>query len=356
MRRRFNRMGLKLASGPSHAMNCGFQMSPKKNPPSRKEIPKREGIQVADTPVIYAGIAFCMMVAGVGLFTFLSSIAPWFWESVPCEVLDFSVHDDPGLELPFSAEVSYRFEWEGRRRESSQVGVEGWKDARFPLEHMRKLSESPETVCYLPEGSPESAVLFRPQPKWGALYFIGFGVCMGCILYQAHRTRHLPKDEVMKRVLPPFALLVGLPGVLLTLTLSVPVWIELIQARGWTETPAGVVWSELRETRNRNSTNYRADVCYEYQIAGKTWRNNRVRTGFLPDTTLSAARGLQRSFPVGREILCYVDPTRPERAVLLKWPGWQLLLTLFPLPLLAIGLWVGREALRNRTAGIERLA
>lgn len=336
-------------------MTLGFQMSSKKRSPSRKAPSLHGGIQVAGAPVLYSAIAFCAVMAGAGLFSLLPSLSPWFWKPVPCEVLDIRVHDDSDLELPFSIGVRYRFQWHGSPRESSQVGIGGWKDARFPLEQMRKFSENPETVCYLPEGSPESAVLFRPQPKWGSVYFIGFGICMGCILFQADRTRHLPQNEVMRRVLPPFALLVGLPGVMLTLTLSVPVWIELIQVRGWNEKPAKVVWSELRETRNRNSTNYRADICYEYQMAGKTWRNNRIRTGFLPDTILSAARGLQRSFPAGREIRCYVDPIRPERAVLLKWPGWQLLLTLFPLPFLAIALWVGREALRKRTAGIERL-
>lgn len=330
-------------------------MSSNKTLFSRQKPSKRGGIQVAGAPLIYAGIAFCMMFAGVGLFSFLPSIAPWSWKSIPCEVLSFTVHDDPDLDLPFTAAVRYRFEWEGAFLESDEVGVDGWREARIPLEHMRMFSEAPETVCYLPEGTPESVVLFRPQPKWGGLYFIGFGVCMSWILFRLDRTRHLPQDEVVKQVLPPVALLFGLPGLLLTAGLSVPVWIELIQVRSWNETRGRVVWSELRSTHNHKSSNYRAEICYEYETAGRIWRNNGVRAGSLTDTTRSAAREVLRSFPVGREIRCYVDPARPERAVLLKWPGWQALLTMFPLPFLAIGLWIGREALRKRATAARSL-
>ena len=186
----------------------------------------------------------------------------------------------------------------------------------------------------------ENAVLFRPPPKWGNLFIIVFGVGVGWILFQANRTRNLPQQEVTKRVLPALALLFGLPGLLLVLNLSLPVWIESIEVLGWNETPARVVWSELRETRGTKSIKYHADICYEYQTAGQTWRNNRVRAGELTGPGYSAAVELERLFPVGQRTRCYVHPAHPERAVLLKWPGWALLSTLFPLPFLGVGWWL----------------
>ncbi|WP_345715648.1 DUF3592 domain-containing protein [Luteolibacter yonseiensis] len=323
-------------------------MSERRFVSSRKKIPKRGGVRVAGKPTVYAGILFCLIFAGAGLSGFLPSIAPWFWKSTPCEVLEFEIHDNPDEDPPFSAEARYRFDWNGKPHESGHVGIRGWKDARVPLELARKFSENPKTVCYLPDGSSESAVLLRPAPKWGSLFIIGFGASMAWLLFQGDRTRDLPEEEVMKRVLPPVALLFGIPGLLLFLNLSLPVWIESIAVLGWNETPAEIVWSELRVTHGTKSTSYRADVCYEYEAAGRTWRNNRVRAGETPESGRSAATEILRLFAVGRRTHCHVHPTRPERAVLLTSPGWVALFTLFPLPFLAIGLWTGWEALRMR--------
>ena len=116
-------------------------MSLKKSTQSRKKDSKRRSdIHVAAPWVIYAAMLFCGVFAGVGLFGFLPSVMPWFWRSVPCEVLDFEVHDDADAEWPFFMAARYRFEWNGEPRESRRIGIQGWKDARTPLELVGKFS------------------------------------------------------------------------------------------------------------------------------------------------------------------------------------------------------------------------
>lgn len=307
-----------------------------------------EGVYIAAPGVIYAAILFCLIFACVGAFTFVPSLVPWFWKALPCEVLRFEIEDHAKAKLPFSAQVLYRFEWQGTTHESTRVGIAGWKDAATPLTLAKRFSENRKTQCYLPDGFPENAVLFRPPPKWEGLFFVGFGVCMGWLLIQAHRSRDQPKRETAQRILPAVAVFFGTPGLAMTLGMSLPVWVESLEVRHWKKTPATVIWSEVRATRGDKSTNYRADICYEYQAAGKTWRNNRVRPGAASGSDNSSADGLASSYPAGLQTHCYVHPTRPERVVLLASPGWAVLLTLFPLPFLAVGMICVREAIRSR--------
>ncbi|MES2439093.1 MAG: DUF3592 domain-containing protein [Verrucomicrobiota bacterium] len=303
---------------------------------------------VAGPLVLYAGILFCLAFAAVGAHSVIRSLAPWFWKSVPCEVMRFEVEDHAHSALPFTASARYRFEWQGSLRESTRVGIEGWKNATPPLALARQFSEAPASRCYLPGGLPENAVLLRPPPRWTGLLFICFGACTGWILVQANRTRDLPQEEIARRILPAIALLFGGPGLAMTLGMSLPVWAESLQVLGWTDTPATVAWSVVRETRNSKSTHYRADICYEYRAAGKTWRNNSVRPGDVTGFFSSSAARLVASHPAGMRTRCHVHPTRPERALLLAGPGPAGLFTLFPLPFLAIGILCAGAAIRAR--------
>lgn len=315
----------------------------------QKHLPNgRECYYVAAPKVIYAAILFCLVFTGVGIFNFAPSLAPWFWKSVPCEVLEFRIDDDAEAKLPFTAKVRYRFEWRGSVHESTCVGIEGWKDAANPLELARRFGEARQTRCFLPDGLAENAVLLRPPPKWGGLAFVGFGTCVGWILIQANLSRNMPGTEVSRRILPVIALFFGTPGIVLTAGLSLPVWVESIQAVNWTETPATVVWSTVRTTRGSKSTNYSADICYEYRAAGKTWRNNRIRPGDASGFISSSARDLIAAYAPGFKTHCFVNPAQPDKAVLLASPGWAIFLTLFPLPFLAIGVFCAREAFRSR--------
>ncbi|HSP43161.1 MAG TPA: DUF3592 domain-containing protein [Luteolibacter sp.] len=146
-------------------------------------------------------------------------------------------------------------------------------------------------------------------------------------------------------------LLFGLPGVLLLCFFSVPVWLESIQARSWKETPATVVWSRIRQStsggKNRTTT-HRADVCYEYHAAGRTWRQNRMYPGNVRFHTSGGGREMVAAHPPGKPIRCFVDPANPERSVLIPEPGAMMLLTLFPVPFIAVPVIVLRVARKSR--------
>lgn len=297
---------------------------------------------------IYAALLFCAVFAVAGAVSVIGSLKPLLWTSVPCTILKFEAVDDPDADLPFTANARFQFEWNGTRHERRDLGIDGWKEARDPMQHWLGFQKHPGTVCYLPDGNPAKAVLFRPTAKWGGLAFVGFGLCVGFILIQAHRHRDAPGPELTQKILPAITVFFGGPGLILTLHLSLPVWLESIQVRSWKETPATVIWSETRTSSGaKHQTHYRADICYEYQAAGLIWRQNRIRPGNAQGSGLSAATQLVNHYPPGLKTFCRVDPKHPERALLESNPGWPLLLTFFPLPFLAVGILCLREMIRK---------
>jgi hypothetical protein len=305
---------------------------------------------VASPRVLLVAAAFLAIFGGVGAWSFIGSLHPLLWESIPCEVLAFHPTDDPKSDHPFAAEVKFRFRIGEKNYEGTQLGIAGWKDARKQLQEWQRFDLDGAATCYLPDGDPVNAVLYRPSPQTAGLAFVVFSGCIGWILYHAHRGRDLPTVELSAKVLPAVGILFGGAGLFMLLTLSLPVWIESFQVRSWQETPAKIIWSESRVNGQGSKQTRRADICYEYVAAGRTWRNNRLYPGKLSAANSGGTDTLIGKHPPGSTVTCRIDPRRPERAVLFASTGWSALLTLFPLPFLAVGGLVLKSLVRSRKA------
>lgn len=302
---------------------------------------------VAPPRILLLAAAFLTMFGGVGAWSFIRSLHPLLWKSAPCEVLVFNPTDDPKSIHPFGAEVRFRFESDGKQHEGNRLGIAGWKDARDQLGERRRFSLDGAATCYLPDGNPVNAVLYRPSPQTAGLAFVVFSGCFGWILYQAHRGRDLPTDALGAKVLPAVAILFGGAGLFMMFALSMPVWIETLQVRSWQEKPAKIVWSERRINNSGRNTTHTADICYSYEAAGKTWRNNGLYPGDLSAGNFGGSDSLIAAHPPGKIVTCRVNPERPERAVLFATPGWSVVWTLFPFPFLAVGGLVLKSIVRS---------
>lgn len=308
------------------------------------------GVYVAPARTLLIAALFLTVFGAYGGWHFLRSLEPLTWQSAPCKVVRFEIRDNADSKLPFEADTRFEFYRDGVRHTGTGLGIGGWKDSREAWTHALRFKEDPEASCYLPDGNPANAVLFRPPPAWGGLAFVGFSAGIGWILLMAHRRRDRVSMQLLRGVAPALVLLFGTPGVLLTAKLSLPVWVESLQARTWKPTTAKVVWSRLRTQDNRgrhHPTHYRADICYEYHAGGRIWRQNRVFPGNFSAGGSGTARQLSADHPAGKTITCLVDPDHPERSLLKPHPGWSLLFTLFPLPFLAVAVIILRQALRQ---------
>jgi hypothetical protein len=194
---------------------------------------------------------------------------------------------------------------------------------------------------------PRIPSCFVPSQNGGGLAFIGFGVCVGWILFQAHRTRGWPEKLIVRWILPACCLFFGTIGIFLLVGLSWPVWRCCILVRGWNEVPATVVWSRLKAEGGGRKRHDRADICHEYRIDGKTWRNNHLRPGDISGLGDSGEARLVSRYPPGLRTRCYVNSSNPARALLIMGVGWNILLTLFPLPFMAVGAMCAMACLRS---------
>ena len=99
--------------------------------------------------------------------------------------------------------------------------------------------------------------------------------------------------------------------------------------RSWVEVPAVIESVNLEESEGEDSTTYKISATYTYDYAGRTYSGNRVGIdeGFDnigPYHHRMYARLSQQE--VSKEsATCYVDPERPERAILDRNLRWGML-------------------------------
>ncbi len=273
----------------------------------------------------------------IGLVGFSRSLGPWLWKAVPCTLVEFKLTDEPLAKGPFSAAVRFEFEWRGQQVTGERLGRDGWKHSANPAAMAERFANNPKAFCYLPGSDPKEAVLLRPEPAWNYAVAIAVGGLFGWIILSAHRGRRLPPEQLSNSVLLPLSLMFGGAGFAMLIGLSLPLWSEAIQARGWHEAPATVAWAQLRTTRTSKGTSRSADICFQYHFAGASWRSSRSGPGHLP--LGGNASDVVSRHPPGTPTTCWVNPRHPAQAVLVREVGWYFLFTLFPLPFCAIS-WI----------------
>lgn len=295
--------------------------------------------EVAPRGFLFAAIAFSLLFASMGFYKIVESLLPWTWRSVDCVVMEYQLTDHADRDIPFAADVLFAFEWQGQTYRSKDLGIDGWVKADHGITFLRSLEDQNfRAKAYLPTGEPDRAVLLRPEPKWGGIAFMIFGLGVSWILLAGHRHRHAATAVVSRKIAPAVALLFGGCGIFLLANLSLPSWIGYARMQQWDEVPATIVWSKHRLKNRDQHTHHRADICYEYEHAGRTWRNNRLSPGVIHGGASSrAVRDLVQAFPAGMKTTCRIHPSDPAQSYLITDLSWQILFTLFPLPFLFVG-------------------
>lgn len=121
-------------------------------------------------------------------------------------------------------------------------------------------------------------------------------------------------------------------------------------ARNWEEVPCWIEHAELKSSRSsKGGTTYRTEARYRYRYAGRTYFSEEVGLMGGSDNIgtfqTQAHAELQAHAARKQPFRCYVNPHKPEQAVLYRDLRWGLLLltslfpTLFPLAGLATMGW-----------------
>ncbi len=128
-------------------------------------------------------------------------------------------------------------------------------------------------------------------------------------------------------------------SVLLWVLFSGPVW-DFVASRTWEETPAVVARCEVVEAKN--GAEFQLLLEYSYQFAGAAHTGRKVDIGVNegPETGSHAEMSeTAERYPVGKEMVCWVNPERPEEVVLDRSFPWMVVpIFLFVTPFGLIGL------------------
>lgn len=88
-------------------------------------------------------------------------------------------------------------------------------------------------------------------------------------------------------------------------------------SKNWPTVPGKVVISEVdRHRSEKGSTNYSANVVYDYQVEGTTYSAKRVSFGDSRSSNPAGARTIQNKYKLGTEVLVHYSPKDPSLAVL----------------------------------------
>ena len=132
-------------------------------------------------------------------------------------------------------------------------------------------------------------------------------------------------------------------------------WFDWLGARSWEPVQANLYSVELDQNSSSDGTTYRVRAEYEYFWRGERYVGNRVDlhpgADNLGDYHQRLYRRLDDSLRAGQPVTAWVDPDRPERAVLDRDMRWGRLAVgmIFPLVFGGIGLfflWAIRRGAR----------
>ena len=129
--------------------------------------------------------------------------------------------------------------------------------------------------------------------------------------------------------------------------------VSVFTAQNWEPTAAIILSSHVvtanssDEGSGKHGSTYSVYINYKYRFSGQDYEANRYN--FMVESTpgYESKQDIVKDYPVGREIVCYVNPRDPSQAVV--EPGFtsDMLVGLFPLIFVGAGLWIMSLYLRS---------
>lgn len=292
--------------------------------------------------------------------------AVWFWTEVECTVIESGVEETGDDSEPYRPSVIFEYQIDGRTYRSNKIARGSTASSSYDAagETSERFPPGTISICRVDPDFESDAVLERRFP-WvvfvvfftlifvavgaGGLYFTWrgppgiFNPGGGESISQRARGA---KGAGRKIGLVVGLVFVAVGGGLSVFLLVIPV-AGLVMATTWVETPAVVVASTLRSWSTDDGTTYRADILYEYETGGRTWRSNRRSFFPIGSGDDSGQRVVVDRYPKGSTTHCFVHPDDPSRSVLDRRPRPVYLIGLFPLAFLLAGWALAAGMLRK---------
>lgn len=126
-------------------------------------------------------------------------------------------------------------------------------------------------------------------------------------------------------------------GLLATWFILVGPVMQIQRAKSWMPVPGTVVASRVVAHRGTDSTTYRVEMRYEYEVDGRTLRGDRYHFMTGSSSGRSGKQAIVDAHPPGKEITVYVNPADPSDAVVERGYPTELWFGLIPLAFCVAG-------------------
>jgi hypothetical protein len=304
------------------------------------------------------GTVFCFAFLAGGVFFFYligreitQRVDTYRWTALPCTISSSHVITDHRSENPYRLEVQFEYRLGGHAYSSTKVQLSEIRSANYG-DILRRASNYPpgaRSTCYANPKRPEQAVLQRSSLWFGLLIlfplpFIAIGVLGMVAIWSGGRIgskaatplSSAPKSGTGCLVLF-FAVFLVAGAAATSAMLIRPLW-QIAQARQWNTVPCTIVSSEIRSHSSSDGTTYSVDIFYRYKINGAEYRANRYVFGPVSSSRYKGKQEIVSQYPPGRFTTCYVNPSDPTDAVLIREATAGLWFGLIPLLFVVIGI------------------
>lgn len=303
------------------------------------------GISLFFAAFLAMGLFFLVLLCGeVGKI-----LGTYTWKETAATILGSSVGEKKGASDPFFAEVSFRYQWEGRsyisdKYHSSPKGFDEYDTVQAQISGIPK---GAATVCYVNPKNPAEAILRREG--LGIAFFlllplvfiaVGGGGIYGTWAARSARQKALssPGGSGLGRggtllFGGVFAAVGG--GVLVFWFL--PALAKSVASTRWTETPCTVISSRVKEHSDSDGATYSVDIFYRYTVDGREYKSNRYGSLGGSSSGYRGKAAVVAKYPAGSQRVCYVNPKNPNEVLLKRGVGWELLFGLIPVVFLGAG-------------------
>ncbi len=317
------------------------------------------------------GTAFCVFLA----IAFFQNLGTYTWLATNATITHSTIERDRNGD--YRLDVRYRYVVANRAYTASSYddpsGRDHTSDDRAALERLAaKYFVGAECTAYVHPSDPSRAILARPG-LWiglmtlfplvfvalgaGGIYFVWFG---NIDKKQSVTARGSSKRASGKWILRGMGVVFVIVGLIVTYLMLLLPLVRVHRAKSWMPVPATVIASRVVTHHGDDSTTYSVDILYEYDMDGRTLRNNRYHFMTGSSSGRDAKQKIVDAHPPGKAITAYVNPADPFEAVIERGYPEDLWFGLIPLVFLAAGagMFVGSffiNARRRRADGMTWL-
>ncbi len=115
-----------------------------------------------------------------------------------------------------------------------------------------------------------------------------------------------------------------------------------LQTWTWRKTPCQITASAIRQENQEGKPtgNFIFDVKYRYTYGGEPFSSDQYKRNPESSEEYGVIARLTERYKPGTSAVCYVNPSAPSQAVMVRYNLFMLLVILFPLPFVGVGAYV----------------